>query len=111
MIKRIGKPSLRILTLHLAGSNSDIIFYLLITLQRYDLHAHRLHAQEVVNISMQLTNLCHGLHFYADILFQLAGTEVTREYQGHIVGINQFQQSRALYVSTWGVLERMSRKI
>ena len=80
MIKRIGKPSLRVLTLRLAGTNSEIFFYLLITLQRYNSHIHWLHAQEVVKISMQLTDLCHGLHFYADILFQLADTDVTREY-------------------------------
>ena len=111
MINHIGKPSLRGLTLHLAGTNSDIFFYLLITLQRYNSHVYRLHAQEVVKISMQLTDLCHGLHFYADILFQLAGTDVTREYEGHVVGINQFQESRALHVGTWRLLELISRKI
>ena len=74
-------------------------------------HVHWLHAQEVVKVSMQLTYLCHGLHFYADVLFQLAGTNVTREYQGHIVGINQFQESRALHVRTGRLLELVSRKI
>ena len=43
-------------------------------------HVHWLHTQEVVKVCMQLTYLCHGLHFYADVLFQLAGTDVTREY-------------------------------
>ena len=43
-------------------------------------HVHWLHAQEVVKVSMQLTYLCHDLHFYADVLFQLAGTDVNREY-------------------------------
>ena len=74
-------------------------------------HIHWLQAQEVVKISMQLTDLCHGLHFYADILFQLAGTDVTREYEGHIVGINQFQESRSLHVGIWRLQELISRKI
>ena len=43
-------------------------------------HVHWLHTQEVVKVCMQLTYLCHGLHFYAVVLFQLAGTDVTREY-------------------------------
>ena len=43
-------------------------------------HVHWLHAQEVVKVSMQLTDHCHGLHFYADVLFQLAGTDVSGEY-------------------------------
>ena len=37
--------------------------------------------------------------------------DVTREYEGHIVGINQFQESRALHVGTWRLLELISRKI
>ena len=36
--------------------------------------------QEVVKVSMQLTYLCYDLHIYADVLFQLVGTDVTREY-------------------------------
>ena len=74
-------------------------------------HVHRLRAQEVVKVCMQLTYLCHGLHFYADVLFQLAGSDVTRQYQGHIVGINQLQESRALNLSTGRLFELISRKI
>ena len=37
--------------------------------------------------------------------------DVTREYQSHIVGINQFQESRALHVRTERLLELVSRKI
>ena len=74
-------------------------------------HVHWLHTQEVVKVYMQLTYLCHGLHFYADVLFQLAGSDVTREYQGHIVGINQLQESRALNLSTGRLFELISRKI
>ena len=43
-------------------------------------HVHWLHTQEVVKVSMQLIYLCHCLHFYADVLFQLAGTDVSGEY-------------------------------
>ena len=43
-------------------------------------HVHWLHAQEVVKVSMQLADLCDGLHFSAYVLFQRAGTDVTREY-------------------------------
>ena len=61
--------------------------------------------------SQAYRNCSVKVHFYADVLFQLAGTNVTREYQGHIVGINEFQESRALHVRTGRLLELISRNI
>ena len=46
-----------------------------------------------------------------DVLLQLAGTDVTRKYQGHAIGIYKFQESCALHVSTWGLSKLISRKI
>lgn len=56
-------------------------------------------------------HLCHGLHLHVDVLLQLTGTDVTRKYQGHIVGIDKLQESCTLHVSTWGLSKLISRKI
>ena len=54
------------------------------------------------------TDLCHGLHFYADVLLKLAGTDIARKNQGHIVRIHKLQESCTLSVVAWRLLELVS---
>ena len=52
-----------------------------------------------------------ALHFYADVLLQLAGADITGKNQDHIIGIHEFQEPRALDVVTWRLSELISCQV